>query len=236
MMLVEVTIIDDCSRKLKIKIPSEKVSQEYESLIKKVSSAVRIKGFRKGKAPRNLVKLHYKDSIESDLLKSIVPGACEEAMKNEDLDVVGSYLLEDYVFQEGDPLELVVTVEVKPQINLVNYKDIKIEKKEVKVEDDEVENEIKRLRDEHSELKPVEGRDAKAGDDIIFDFSWSIDGKENEVSEKESRVILGKNELLEELEKENKNASTISPKIKPLEFMTTVSNAINGNAIFFIFS
>ena len=84
MMQVEVSTIDDCSRKLKIKIPSDKVSQEYENLIKKVSSAVRIKGFRKGKAPRNLVKLQYKDSIESDLLKSIVPGACEEAIKNEE--------------------------------------------------------------------------------------------------------------------------------------------------------
>ncbi len=200
-MQVEVTNIDDCSKKLKIKIPSEKVSQEYENLIKKVSSAARIKGFRQGKAPKNLVKVQYKDAIESDLLKAMVPEACEKAIKDENLEIIGNYMLEDYIFQEGDPLELVVAVEIKPNVNLTGYKDIKVERKEVKVEDEDIEKTIERLREEHAELKPIEDRPAKEGDEVVFDFSLSVEGEESVVSEKESKASLGKKELMEELEK-----------------------------------
>ncbi|RMF94559.1 MAG: trigger factor [Candidatus Schekmanbacteria bacterium] len=200
-MQAEITNIEGCNRKLKIQIPKEKVAEEYDSLVKKVSAEAKIKGFRKGKAPKDVVKRYYKDALESDLIKRIIPSACEEAIKNFNLDVVGNYMLEDYVFQEGEPLEFVINVEVKPEIDNVNYKDIKVEKKEVEVKEEEVDETIERLRDSHSELKPVEGRAAKEGDSVVFDFSLSLaeDNKEL-ISTRESKATLGRKELIEELE------------------------------------
>ncbi|MBI5374114.1 MAG: trigger factor [Candidatus Schekmanbacteria bacterium] len=201
-MQIELTEVEDCKRKLKIGIPAERVSTEFNSAIKKVSAAARIKGFRQGKAPRKLVELHYKEAIESEVLKNIVPKACEEAISEKKLEIIGQYAVEECALTEGEPLNIIITAEVKPELNLQNYKDIKVEKKEVKIEESEVDETIEKLRIDHAELKSAGDREAREGDEIIFDFKWEMEGKDLPEPVKEAKATLGKGELLPELEKE----------------------------------
>jgi trigger factor len=127
----------------------DKAYQEYRKKIE-------IRGFRKGKAPLELVKKLYGDLIESDSLNEIATELYRIAVKEKELKPIGEPLLVDMNYKHGESFRCKVQYDVRPQIDLKDYRGITIEKTVHKVADNEVEKEILRLQRINASLKEVD--------------------------------------------------------------------------------
>ena len=200
-MQIEITRTDECKRKLNIVIPQDEVSKELSKIYQEINQKANIRGFRKGKVPRKVLEQYYKRDAEADLIQKIVPKACDEAANKENLKMVGGYLLEEYVLKDGEPLKLDISIEVKPDIVLKNYKGIEVQKKAVEVSDEDVDNVLKQTQYENAELKGIDTRGAEKNDEIVIDFRGRIDGKFFKGGEgKDFRLILGQGRMIEGFE------------------------------------
>jgi len=135
-----------------------------------------IQGFRKGKAPRNLIEKMYGEGVFYDhaLEHAFYDYYGEILDKETEVEPIANPKL-DVKKMDKTGVVLTIEVEVKPEVNLGNYKGLTIEKQEVVVTDDEVKAELLLTQDKASRLVEV-SREIKVGDTVTFDFSGSVDG------------------------------------------------------------
>jgi len=150
----------------------------------------RLPGFRPGKIPRKVFEQAYgSDAITNQAMEEVLPDAYAQAVREHDLDPVDRPRMEVVEEIEGRPTRLKATVEVRPQIELAQYKGIAVGRPAATVSDDDVERSLQALAKDRATLVPVE-RPAQLGDVVTIDYAGSIDGEafdggsaENQVTE-----------------------------------------------------
>jgi trigger factor len=193
---VNVTKDKAWKRILEIEIPVEKVRGEFDSIYQEYQRKVRIPGFRKGKAPLEMIKSRYKEKVTKDVLDKLLPQAYQEAVKQNDLNPLTLPVLKEEIdFKEGLPLQFKVLIEVRPEIELKDYKELKLKKKIVRITDEHVQNALKYLQDKNAELHSVE-REAKDGDFLIVDLEELSEGQAKTKKKTENQQIWLKKENL----------------------------------------
>ena len=168
-MKVNVTKDKAWKRVLEIEIPLEKVNGEFDSVYQEYQKKVRVPGFRPGKAPLELIKTKYKDAVTKDVLENLLPQAYQEAVKEINLTPLTLPLLKDIEFQAGLPLRFKALIEVRPEIEVKDYKGLQLKRKIIQVTEEHVQNTLNYLQDKNAELHSVE-REAKDGDFLIVDL------------------------------------------------------------------
>jgi trigger factor len=137
---------------------------------------VRLPGFRQGKVPRRIFEQAYgKETVTSQAVEDVVPEAYAKAIREHDLDPVDRPKLEILEESEGRPTRLKATVEVRPTIELGQYKGIPIAGPSVEVTEGDVERSLQALAKERATLVPV-SRPAQLGDVATLDYEGTIDG------------------------------------------------------------
>ena len=147
---------------------------EYEAYKKNVKS-INVPGFRKGKAPKAIIERMYgKGIFFEDAINACIPEAFEAAVKEAELDIVGTPKF-DLVSSEGD---IVLKAEgfVKPEVTIEGYKGIEAEKKVARVTEAEVTAELDRVRERNARTIEVTDRAAQNGDVCNIDYEGSVDG------------------------------------------------------------
>ncbi len=164
---------------LKINVPAETVDAGFKQAVQKIAGSVNIPGFRKGKAPRNIVEMHYgKEAVKQEAFDIVVNRIYREALQQEKLNPVSDPKIEDSVFEEGQDMEAVIKVTLKPEPELGEYKGLTAEKKEAVVNDEEVEKAVNELRNRHAKMVLAEeGAVIEKGDFAIIDFAGTVDGQ-----------------------------------------------------------
>lgn len=177
------TTVEDISstkKRLKIEIPSEVIRKEYNSSLNNVKLKAKVPGFRPGKIPNNLIEKKFGENIRADIIDRLVPQYYSKALKDADLVPVTMPTLENTLeIKKDQPLSFSLTVEVRPKISDLNYKELKIEEIPVTVEDHEVDETLNRLREERAVVSVVE-RPVQENDLIIIDYE-KLDPVENKV-------------------------------------------------------
>jgi trigger factor len=107
---------------------------------------IEIRGFRKGKAPIDIVKKLYGDLIENDSLNEIATEFYRQAVKEKDLKPIGEPILVDMDYKHGESFRCKIQFDVRPQITIKEYKGIEVEKIVHTITNDEVEKELVRLQ------------------------------------------------------------------------------------------
>lgn len=148
--------------KLEITIEAEK----FENAIKKVyfqsAKYFNIPGFRKGKAPQNIVEKYYgKEIFFEDAFNDIFPAEYEKALNENNVDAVSKPVVDVVTMEKGKDVVVTAIVSTKPEVELENYKGIEIEKIEYNVKDEDIENELKNMQDKNSRLVTIEDRVAQ---------------------------------------------------------------------------
>ncbi len=168
-MTVERQELAPCKERVIVEVPAEEVDREYARIYQDLRQRVNVPGFRRGKAPISVVRARFKDYVTSRLLEEFLPKVYEDAIKQENLNVVGDPQFDEMVLDEGKPLRLEMTVEVHPRIELKKYTGFTIVKEKVEVTEGDVDAKIEALRSEHAtfEERP-EG--AEEGDVLIIDY------------------------------------------------------------------
>ena len=175
----------------------EKVWKDaQEAAFKKLAANVQIPGFRKGKAPENLVRGKVNQAnIIDEAVNSILPKLYREVLEEEKLEPYAQPKV-DVTKLSDTELEVKFTIVVAPEVTLGKYTDLKIGKSEVSVNDDEVEEEIKRLLENSGTLIVKDGK-AEKGDTVVLDFKGSINGEEFEGGSAENyELVLGSNSFI----------------------------------------
>ena len=164
---------------LKITAPAAEVNAGYKKAVQKIADQANIPGFRKGKAPRAIIEMHYgKEAVKQEAFEIVANKAYSEALDQEKLIPVSDPKVEESTFEEGKDMELTIKVTLKPEPELGEYKGLHVEKKEVEVTDEQVDAQIKDMMGRDAKMVVAEeGKKKKKGDFAIIDFAGTVDGE-----------------------------------------------------------
>ena len=163
----------------KITAPAAEVNAGYKKAVQKIADQANIPGFRKGKAPRAIIEMHYgKEAVKQEAFEIVANKAYSEALDQEKLIPVSDPKVEESTFEEGKDMELTIKVTLKPEPELGEYKGLHVEKKEVEVTDEQVDAQIKDMMGRDAKMVVAEeGAVIEKGDFAIIDFAGTVDGE-----------------------------------------------------------
>ena len=197
MKIVNVKDAEKNRKELEISIDKASFDEAVTAAFRKKSPSIAVPGFRKGKAPRNIVeKMYGKGYFYEDALKELVPTAYEEALKESELEVV-SY--PDYDVKSIDENGVVFTalVYVKPVGEISNYKGLEAEQTEVVVTDEQIDAEVEKARKNNAREVEITDRAAQSGDKVNIDYDGYQDGKRFDGGKAEGQyLVLGSNTFI----------------------------------------
>ena len=156
-------------------------AQKFDEAIKKVyfqsAKYFNIPGFRKGKAPLNIVEKYYgKEIFYEDAFNEVAPVEMEEALKENNIEVVSRADIDVKQIEKGKDLIFTAIFQTKPEAELGKYKGIEIPKIEYTVSDEDINHELSHMQEHNSRLISVEDRAVESGDTTVIDFEGFVDG------------------------------------------------------------
>lgn len=164
--------------KLNIEIPAKDAINEYNKAVKQISEHVNIAGFRKGKAPRNMVEQHVgMDRIKHEALEALLPKVFRDAILDNKLDVISQPYVESYDFEIGKDLKIVAKVELRPEVKLGEYKNLTVEVEEYVTPEDAFDKSLESLLQRNATFSLVVDRPSKEADVVVMDFDGSVKGE-----------------------------------------------------------
>ena len=164
--------------KLEITVEAAKFEDAMKKVYFKNAKYINIPGFRKGKAPMNVVEKYYgKEIFYEDAFNEVAGEAYEAALKENNIDAVSRPNIDVKQIEKGKDLIFTAVVETKPEAELGKYKGIEIPKIEYNVTDESIEAELKQMQDRNSRLVSVEDKAVENGNTTVIDFEGFVDGK-----------------------------------------------------------
>ena len=152
---MEVSIVDisDVEKEIQIQASATELAPHFEEAYKRYQPKIEIRGFRKGKAPLDLVKKIHGESIEYNSLDTIASDFYRQAVEERNIKPIGEPVIIDLNYKRGENLSFKIKYEIKPAIELKEYKNLPIEKLVHRITEKEIQDEILRLRKANSTLK-----------------------------------------------------------------------------------
>ncbi len=175
-MNTELIEVSPTQREIKIEIEPDAVREVYNKVSSKYAKQANVPGFRKGFAPLDVVRLRFKDEINSETLQQLLPAKITEAIQEHNL----SPLSEPHVHLENQenlklngsqPINISIHFDVMPEIPEPDYKGIEVTRRVRPVEDGQIEDIIAERAQKGSALIPVEGRKSEEGDTVLVDLT-----------------------------------------------------------------
>ncbi|MBQ2086010.1 MAG: trigger factor [Oscillospiraceae bacterium] len=203
MALVEQKLIEEGK---KVELTYEESPETFQAAVQKVYKnqvkSIQIPGFRKGKAPRNLIERMYGEAVfYEDALNDMLPGMYEDAMKSCEAEVIGKPDVNVEKMSRSEGVLVKFVQEVKPELNVSSYKGLTAPKAVEVVDDHEVEHEIGHLQERNARMITVEDRPAQMGDTVIIDFDGYVDGEQFEGGKSDNFTLeLGSHSFIDNFE------------------------------------
>jgi len=180
-------------KEIEVEVPAGQASQEFERIIDRYAGRVKLKGFRPGKAPREMVKQMFAADLRQSLFDAIVPRVLEETLTSHSIKAVGIPVVSDISYEEGQPLRLKAVVEVWPEFILPSYKKIRLAKKNIAVEDKDIDQALAELREKSADYIPIESRGVAQGDYVVIELQGR-DAKTKRMMPAEKVVVIAGHE------------------------------------------
>ena len=176
-MSVQVEKLEKNMAKLTVEVPAEDVEKAIQGAYQKMKKSINIPGFRKGKAPRQLIeKMYGKEVFYNDAVDAMLPKAYSDAVEECGEEIVSYPKINVEQIESGKPFIFTAEVAVKPAVTLGEYKGIQVEKAPVEVTDEEIQAEVDKEREANSRTVTVEDRAVQKGDIATIDFEGFVDG------------------------------------------------------------
>ncbi len=178
-------------------IPAEQVQAELDRAFKKARKNISVPGFRKGKVPRQIFNNVYgEESLYQEVLNQLIPGAYQEAVEAEGLQVVAQPEMDIESLEKHKDWVMTAKVTLKPEVKLGDYKGLEVEKQDRDVTDEEVQARLELKQKQLAELVVKEGA-AKLGDTVIIDFEGFLGDEAFEGGKGENHSLeLGSNSFI----------------------------------------
>ena len=179
-MKTSVEKLSDTRVKLTVNVPFSELDKEIDQAYKTVGAQVTLPGFRKGKAPRQLIDARFgRGQILEQVINDMLPTKYEQACEENDLKVISQPQIDISKIEDNDFVEFTAEVDIRPEITVPDFSTFDVTVPAVKVDEDAVDEELDKLRERFGELKDTK-RKLKTGDFAIVDLEAEIDGKKIE--------------------------------------------------------
>lgn len=202
-MQSQVSEIDPVTVEIQVEVPWDRVQKGLDETFTKLQRTARIKGFRPGKAPRNVLQRLFSKDVQAEVVSNLVEESVVAAVQQHSIPVVSNAMMDTRPeLTQGQPLSFKVKFEVRPKVEALDTA-LELERPLATVGDAEIDQEIERLRQQHAIVRPLEGgeRGAQKGDILIIDYAVTIDGEAKPDMKGENRTVnLGEGRLLEEID------------------------------------
>ena len=184
--------------KLEITVEASKFDEAIKKVYFKSAKYFNIPGFRKGKAPMQIVEKYYgKEIFYEDAFNEVAEEALEEAIKGNKLNVVSRPDIDVTQIEKGKDLIFTAVMQTKPEAELGKYKGIEIKKIEYNVTDEDINHELGHMQEHNSRLITIEDRPVEKGDIATIDFEGFVDGKTFEGGKAEGHELeIGSNTFI----------------------------------------
>jgi trigger factor len=177
-------------RKMTIEIEPDEINRELDRAYNELKRSVVLKGFRPGHAPRPLLERFFGDQVRGEVTQKLVKEYTEKALEENSLTPV---IPPEIVTEETDlkkALKFSAVFDLKPELQVKDYQDLKVQTPEINVTDEEVDAELARMRERRGVLKKVEGRTTVAENDfVVAAFEAFEDGKSVEGTKVDDRLL-----------------------------------------------
>ena len=179
--------------KLEFTIEAEKFDNAIKTVYTKSARYFNIPGFRKGKAPFEMVEKMYGDQIfYEDAFNEVVPPIFEEEIKANNIEAVSKPEIDVKQMEKGKDLIFTAVIQTKPEVKLGKYKGISLKKIEYTVSDEDINKELNSMAERNARLVAVEDRPVEEKDSVVMDFEGFVDGKPFEGGKAEGyELVIG---------------------------------------------
>ena len=189
-MKVAVDNLSGVRKKINVVLPKDSIGEKFDKAYNNIKGRAKIKGFRSGKAPKNIIKKYYGEQVAEEVLKEVLKESYPLVIKEGDIQPVSFPSFGGEKMIEGEDFAFSFTVDVKPEIEPSNYTGILLDKKKAEVSEDDLSKELKKMQEKFATKTPVTDRSVEKGDEVTFDFEpfGNVDNDNN---------LRGKNQTLE---------------------------------------
>ncbi|RNE49654.1 trigger factor [Corynebacterium alimapuense] len=169
--------LSDTRVKLTVNVPFAELESEIDQAYAAIAQQVSLPGFRKGKAPRQLIDARYgRGPILEQVVNDMLPSRYQQACEDNELVVIGQPSVDITQVEDKDFVEFVAEVDVRPEIEVPDFTELSVAVPAIAVDDAAVDEEIDSLRARFGELKDTK-RKLKTGDFAIIDLKATVDGE-----------------------------------------------------------
>ncbi|HEY2801889.1 MAG TPA: trigger factor, partial [Chthoniobacterales bacterium] len=182
---------------LRIELPPDEVSSEWDAIAKNFARQARIPGYRPGKAPQRVIEAKFRKEIQDELTQKLVSKSYHAAIAEKELRVVALTNLGDVEFGDDRSLRFQATVVKAPEFELPDYKGIPLQLPTTDVTEAEIDTAVERLREQSADFVDVPaGRGVEMEDFVVIDFAGTIEGKPiAEIAPAASKNVQGGNKF-----------------------------------------
>jgi len=145
-MKAEVKKLDSATREISVEVSGDVVKNKFEDVFKKITQEAKIKGFRPGHAPRDIVEKEYSHAAHEQVLRELIPEVYQQALDQEKIDVIDYPQITDVKLERAF-LSFKAKVEVTPEITIKDYKGIKLTYTKTAVNADELKRQLDSIKE-----------------------------------------------------------------------------------------
>ena len=170
-MKVNAEELSPTKKRLEVEIPHHQVKEAVDALYQDLNKRARVKGFRPGRTPRDVLERHYGDYVKEQAISNLIKETYPQAISQESIEPISPPTIDTGDLTLEGPFTYSAVVEVRPRIEVKRYTGLRLTGQKGKVTPTEIAGELERLRQMHAQLKQVEGRDrVQKGDVVLVDF------------------------------------------------------------------
>lgn len=193
-----VTVIEGkrCHRSIEVEVPSDFVAAEQDAVLRKYASRMKLRGFRKGKAPANVILQHHGGDIHRETIDRAVQKACKQALDSRKLHPVSDVEVTDLRTSGDDALSFKASFEIRPEVSIGRLGGFRVERPLVSVADGATEAVFERLRRENAVWRTAENGRPEPGDSVTVRLG-ELEGGDGG---RQYDLVLGEGQALPDIE------------------------------------
>jgi trigger factor len=169
-MQVSVENVGKLGRKLTVKFPAERLETQVTERIAEMGRTVRLKGFRPGKVPTNVIKQRFGAQVRGEALSELIGSTLREAVNQEKLQPIANPSVDTTGNAEDGEIAYTATFEVMPEFPVVDVAALEIARPKAEVKDEDIDKMIETLRTQRRSFDDV-SRASKEGDFVMFEYA-----------------------------------------------------------------
>lgn len=187
---------------LNIQVDADRVREELDKAYQQLARGATVRGFRRGKAPRKVLRHMFGARIAADVAQRLVDETYAKAVDEQKVQAVSRPAIESQAVSENEPFTYKARVEILPKIDSVTFEGFKVKRPSVTVTDEKIDEQLKLVQRANSTLEPAGASHvAGPGDVATVDFTVSVDGRQiKDASAENLDLELGQSAVLPEIE------------------------------------